>query len=234
MDRKFNRKMLATAFAGGLAFLGVNQAQATILNTNIVADPGFENVNAGAPGAYGALPLLSWTDGTDTGFTYASGQYDNGGPLAGGGQRYFTSNQSAGGDADAPGEVAQLIDVSTGASGALIATGNAQYSMSAFFSTYVADGDQGRLHLDFLNAGNASLGTTEIGPGGNVGTWTFLSDTGAIPVGTATIQVSVYGVAVNSGPDGYVDNVDVRIIPEPASLALVGLGGLMMLRRRRN
>lgn len=29
------------------------------------------------------------------------------------------------------------------------------------------------------------------------------------------------------------DNVTVTVVPEPASLALMGLGGLMLLRRRR-
>jgi hypothetical protein len=54
------------------------------------------------------------------------------------------------------------------------------------------------------------------------------------PVGTASILVSVFGTPVNGGPDGYLDNVDVRIVPEPASLALIGMGGLLMLKRRRN
>lgn len=33
--------------------------------------------------------------------------------------------------------------------------------------------------------------------------------------------------------NGFIDNLTVSIIPEPASIALMGLGGLMMLRRRR-
>ena len=33
--------------------------------------------------------------------------------------------------------------------------------------------------------------------------------------------------------NGYIDSIDLQVIPEPASLALLSLGGLLMLRRRR-
>lgn len=234
--KSFDKKMLATIFSGGLALVGTQAANAAVLGANLVVDPGFEDVNA-TTGAYGALQLNSWAGGSHTGYTYASGQYDNGGPLAGGGQRYFTSNQTSGGgtDAVAPGEIAQVIDLSTGDTATQIAAGTAGYDFSAFFTTYSTDGDFGAMHLDFQNAGGASLGTDTIGPAANEGGWVQHAGGGLIPIGTAKVAVSVYGTAVASGPDGYVDNTSFSVneIPEPASLALLGLGGLLMLRRRK-
>jgi hypothetical protein len=232
---RFSKETLAAAVAAvGCAGFAMD-VDAAPLGTNLVVDGGFENTDAGTVGAYGALGLLSWTDGTDTGFTYASGVYDNGGPLAGGGAAYFTSNQTSGGDATGPGQIAQLIDVSTGDTAAQIAAGTAQWSASAFFTTYGGDADFGSVHLDFLDAGSSSLDTAQIDASQSLATWTQFSDSGLVPVGTETIQVSVFGTPLNSGPDGYIDNVSLEIneVPEPGSLALLALGGLAVLRRRR-
>ena len=234
---KWTKKLSAALVAGGL--LVPAAVHAAPLDTNLLVDPGFEDVDSGSPGAYGALPLNSWSDGTSTGFTYATGQYDNGGPLAGGQQRYFTSNQSTGGntDAAATGDVAQMIDVSSGDSATLIASGEARYIASGFFTTYDTDEDFGKLHLDFLDGGAGSLGTGEIGPDVNEGGWTQHSGSGSIPIGTASILVSVYGGGINGGPDGYIDNTSLVIsrVPEPTSLGLAGLGlaGAGLVRRRR-
>jgi len=76
-------KKLAAALVAGGVMLPL-AADAAPLNSNLLVDPGFEDVNA-TTGAYGSLELNSWTDGTVvSNFTYASGQYDLGGPLAGG------------------------------------------------------------------------------------------------------------------------------------------------------
>ena len=97
------------------------------------------------------------------------------GRLAGGGNWYFTSNSAAGGgagnDVDAAGEVSQVVNVAAGATGTQIATGEAIVKLSGFFSGYLANGDYGHLHVDFLNAGNASLGTTEITNVNETDTW---------------------------------------------------------------
>jgi len=211
------RKLAASLVAGGLMFPAAGHA--ADLDTNLVSDPGFEDVNS-TVGAYGALQLNSWSDGSDVGFTYAQGQYDNGGPLASGGSRYFSSNQTTSGDADAPGEIAQLIDVSTGATGAEIAAGEASINLSGFFTTYDTNEDFGTLQVDFLDAGSANLGSVSIGPTSNEGGWTQHTGGGVVPPGTATLQVSVFGTAVNGGPDGYIDNVDVQVSDNASDFVL--------------
>lgn len=198
------RKLAASLVAGGLMIPVASHA--ADLDTNLIVDPGFEDVNA-TMGAYGSLQLNSWSDGTISGYTYAAGQYDLGGPLAGGGARYFTSNGGA--DATGPGQVMQLIDVSTGDSAAAITAGEAVVSLNSFMTSY-AEQDQAFLHVDFLDGSSASLGTFEISDS-DTSTWSQNSGGGLIPIGTQTLGVSVYGVAGSGGPDGYQDNVDVQV-----------------------
>ena len=229
----WTKKLSAALVAGGM-MLPV-AANAASLDTNLLVDPGFEDVNT-TTGAYGSLELNSWTDGTVTSnFTYASGQYDLGGPLPGGGDRYFTSN---GGDDDkiAPGQAAQNVDLSAGDTAAEIAAGTAAFNLSAFMTSY-AGSDVAHINVEFLDGGGGSLGAFDIADADN-STWTLNSIAGAIPAGTVTARVSVYGDANASGPDGYLDNASFSVsqIPEPTSMALAGLGlagaGVFFGRRR--
>ena len=199
------RKLAATLAAGGM--LVPSLAPAANLDANLVVNAGFEDLKAEDPDINS---LLNWTDGSTLGFTYASGEYDNGGPLSGGGSSYFTAN--GGSDPREPGQVAQRIDLSTGPSATLIAGGTAQYQLTGIFTTYLADNDFGFLQVDFLNNSGVQLGSSGVvSPGENLQTWTPLGVGGAIPVGSATALVSVYGGGTSGGPDGYIDNVDFRV-----------------------
>src|SRR3954468_18585718 len=208
------RKLMAALAAGGL--LAPSAVHAANLNTNLVVNPGFENVSSDPPvGNYSAPHILDWTG---TGFAYSHDgtggipDYANGRPLAGGGHYYFTPNRP-GPDITAPGVFYQDVDVSTGASGTLIASGTAAFKLSAFFSSYLAQGDFGTIHVDFRNSSNTSLGTASVSPT-DVSTWTQNFRGGSIPVGTATVRVSAFGTAFSGGPDGYMDNVDFQVTNE--------------------
>jgi hypothetical protein len=230
--------------AGGL--LVPCSASAALVGSNLVVNPGFENVNrASSQGGYNAVEILQWTDGTKIGYAYSHDgslnsmaqvipDYANGGPLVGGGSFYFTSNASPG-DVNAPGQVTQRIDLSTGPSAAAIATGQAVFSLSAFFSSYAGDGDLGNVHVEFLDASLAPVGPSVLLTDNDPTTWKQLSTTGIVPATTFAARVSLYGSAFSGGPDGYIDNVDFRIIPEPATVLLVGMGlaGAGVLRRRQ-
>jgi hypothetical protein len=205
----WRRKLMASLVAGGL--LAPSALHAADLNTNLAANPSFENIGSGTC-CYAATEILDWTDGTQTGFAYHTLQgYDAGGPLAGGGDYYFTSNADNGvADITAPGQVSQNIDVSTGATAMQIASGEAALRLSAFFTSYLSDGDIGHLHVEFLNSGNSSLGSIDIAAK-DPSTWNQESAATFIPVGTATLKASVYGEPVTFGPDGYIDLVDVQV-----------------------
>jgi hypothetical protein len=208
------RKLRIALAAGGLLAPGV--AHAAELNTNLVQNPGFEDVDPTVTCCSGATQVNGWADGTQRGFAYDYVQnYDNGGPLAGGGTYYFTPNGNATGTPDVtiPGRVSQNIDVSTGASGALIATGNAAYRLGAFFSSYLTNLDFGTVHVSFLDSASASLGTTSVSDN-DTSTWTQNFVGGLIPVGTATVRLSVFGTPLSGGPDGYIDNVEFQVTNE--------------------
>jgi hypothetical protein len=219
------RKLIATLAAGGMLSPGL--LHAANLNTNLLVNAGFENVDLGTVGDANGPKILDWTTtGGISAFAYAhagaGGQgmdYANGGPLASGGQYYFTAgNGFTGGnvtpiDINAAGQFYQDVDVSTGPSGTLIASGGAAFKVSAFFSSYLAQGDFGSVNVNFLNSSMTSLGNATFRDT-TTNTWgqDFLG--GIIPAGTAKVRVSVFGTALIGSPDGYVDNVDFQVTNE--------------------
>jgi hypothetical protein len=205
------RKLMATLAACGMVAPGA--LYAADLNVNLLTNPNFENVSFATTGNYGAPMILDWLGGP--GFAYShdgSGgvpDYANGGPLAGGGSYYFTPGRP-GADIIAPGEFYQDINVSTGASGTLIATGNAAYRVGAFFSSYLAQGDFGNVHLDFRDSASNSLGSVVISDN-DTSTWSQNFRGGSIPAGTHTVRVSLFGTPLAGSPDGYMDNVEFLV-----------------------
>lgn len=223
------KKLLAALAAGGIYVSGA--AYAANLDTNLVINPGFETVDTAITGAYNSPKILQWnTPVGASAFAYAhvgqGGQgvdYANGGPLAGGGLYYFSPDLATGmpdaRGAIAPGQVYQDIDVSQGTSGTLIATGNAAYKISGFFSGYLAQPDKGVFHLDFRNSGGTSIGTALV-TNTDPSTWNQYFAGGLIPIGTATVRASIYGPISVGGPSGFIDNVDFQVSAQLIQSAL--------------
>jgi hypothetical protein len=213
----WRRKLAASLVGCGL--ISPTAALAANLDSPLVLNGTFESVDPLITGDYGAPKVLQWSG---TGFAYSHNgtngvpDYADGADPPGAGNWYFTTNNQpdAGtGDIRDPDVVFQDIDVSAGASGTQIASGEAAVRLSAFFSSYLNDNDFGNVHVQFKNAGGTTLGTAQVSdldPGPD-NVWSLSSGAGVIPVGTTSLRVSLFGTVVNGGTDGYIDNVDVQV-----------------------
>jgi len=227
------RKLMAALAAGGLLAPSA-VAHAAGLNTNLLVNPGFENVDTSITGGYNGPKILDWSStGGISAFAYAhtgaGGQgadYANGRPLSTGAKYYFSAD-NASANITAAGQFFQNIDVSTGASSSLIATGTAAYKISGFFSGYLAQPDKGTIQVNFLNGSGTSIGTASI-TNTDPSTWNQSFAGGLIPVGTATARVSIFGApGFSGGPSAYIDNVDFEVsdqLIQPALAVTVNRG----------
>lgn len=123
-----------------------------------------------------------------------------------------------------------------------IAAGNATFNMSAMYNTGGPHNATAYIEAQFYTAsgwgstvGSAISGSLVLDNDPN--TWEQISASGAIPVGAVWMhtQVLYRGDTMDSSP-GFVDNASLEItnIPEPSSTALLGLGGIgLILRRKR-
>jgi len=112
------------------------------------------------------------------------------------------------------------VDVTDGGANGAFAVGVLAIDHTVDFSVTLDDG---------VNSGSGTVTASSAG--------TFLIDlSGAGFAGvdlTSIDTITFSGTNVSTAADVAIDRIGFTVIPEPGSLALVGLGGLAMLRRRR-
>jgi hypothetical protein len=227
------KALIAAAVTGVLP----SASQAAALNVNLVVNPSFESVSGTA--------ATDWSGANVS--TYAYTLNYTGPAPAGAGDRYWF-----GGGADPL--AFQLIDLTGNV--ALIDAGMGNYSLSAFFSTYLLQLDFGTVRALFLDGADAQLGSASVGGAvftaglpvvGNASfpdarAWGQDAIGGILPVGTRTVRIELDGEKepnVGSAADGYIDLVNFQIapVPEPSTWSILGLslfvGGWSILRKRR-
>lgn len=211
--KRFRASIAAALAAGGLFV--VTAAQGAPLDTNLVVDPGFENVDPGSDGPFTSVRLNQWISDTDDNWAYPySSNYAGPTTPPGAGDYHYS-----GGFAPGVGATYQDIDVSAGPSGTAIATGLAKFDLSGYFSTYLLQDEFSSVDAVFLNSadvalGSASAGGTEFGVTlpivGDRRDWGLDTQSGLLPKGTAKVRIQLSG-GTSTNFDGYADNVDFRI-----------------------
>ena len=139
---------------------------------------------------------------------------------------------------DAP--MTTMIDLSS--EGADIDAGNVNYDFSGYLGSYTLNTDRGEFSIQFKNAVGTNIGAEIVmddGAAGNPnGTWTQYTSSGTLAAGVRQVEITfdesrtaTFGGTV----DGYADLVSfsTTVVPEPSSSALLGLGGLALIIRRR-
>jgi hypothetical protein len=199
----------------------------SMYNTNLVSNPSFEAFDPMEGRPY----LWSYTGDTET-WPYADLVLDvpepTGDPVN---WRYIYGGQ------EPVSTVSQSLDVSSVA--AHVDRGGVTCALSAYLGGQNDQEDSALLTAEFLDGVGGSLGTLTLGPvtagdRGGVTGLLYREDSCGVPADTRSIDVTITMTWVDDNwNDGYVDLVNLTLVPEPAALSLLVLGGLVLMRRRR-
>jgi hypothetical protein len=217
-----------TILASAVTALGLAAATAS---AGLLANPGFEAFVSGSPDASsGDVPMNSggpWA-GWNNWVSPFSGYYTDDVAHTGTQAGKTFSGPNAG--------IYQNVSVTAGQ----------QYTASAYFlnrsGVDALNGIQTvDIRITFFDGANGTgnnlgifVAPTAISAGTPVDTWTPLSVTAIAPLGAQSAQVMAFFNNPEFGGGAlYVDDMDLVAVPEPASLAALGVAG-MLLRRRRS
>jgi hypothetical protein len=200
-----------------VALVGAQAAQA-----NLLVNPGFETGTAPGNGdVYGAA---GWTSFGNV-FNVSAGNPTPVGPHSGtGALKEFGTFPGVSGSF-------QSFTASAGQAWSL-----SGYILNASSDPMQAD-NFALLKISFQDASNNELlgiDSAHITAATAVDQWLFVTANGVAPAGTAHVNLFTLFVQPNfAGGSASFDDLDGSQVPAPASVALLGLGGLVASRRRR-
>ncbi len=209
---------------------------ATLLNTNLIINGDGES----APGATTfseSVPIPGWTTtGSFTTVQYAIGgaidlNSDDSTAITGG-ANYFAGGPSA--SLSTASQVIAFSGLST-----FIDSGQLSARLSGFIGGYAAQNDRMQVFARFLDESNNLLGSFGIGPvtnddRENISQLLFRTSDSTVPVGTRSVEILMQAtISSGSYNDGYADNLDFQLIPEPSVTLIGAIGVLTFFRRRR-
>ena len=234
---KHLNKFVSTAaiLAGGMMFAGAAGAATTFFED-------FEGASTQWTGSFGTYA----TDTNYSGDLHTTSVVD-------GGALYATLIGNTGASPDG-GPIFATIDLSA-ADIIAAAAGDATYSFSGWLASWTGNAEASNFSVEFFDAaagGGSSLGVVELANGKSItgssdantpsGTWndknwSLYEAGGSVATGTQSFVINYRSVTdaagTQGGNDAYADNVSFTVVPEPSSVALLGLGGLALFLRRR-
>ena len=247
------RKMGLAVLAGGLAFVGGVEA------AEVISDGSFENTTRSSNPVVkvGGKVNPGVGEGWSTFSTYLySTMYTLPGPANCGADFLRPYPSGTYGITQSSTNVYQLVDLTAGTalSAADIDGGQGKFSLSAWFSSYLTQGDYSDLRLEFLNAAGGVVGEAvplggqdfvaniETGPNAkftDAKAWAQDLRAGTLPAGARAARVTLMSTSASGAPDGYVDLVSLDVVnaglavptvsrAEPANHA-VGAGPVVTL-----
>lgn len=233
---KQKRKMGLAVLAGGLAFVGSADA------TELIQDGSFENTKPSSNPVVkvGGSPNPAVDKGWSSFSTYLySTLYTLPGPPNSGLQYLRPYPSGTYGITQSSQVVTQSVSLTatTTLTPSKIDAGQGRFTLSAWFSSYLTQGDYSELTLQFFDASNNPVGSpitlggmefvTNIPTGqnskyANAKEFNQDSKNDVIPIGARTAQVRITATQVNGAPDGYVDSVSLDVIDLAAGIPTVG------------